>query len=74
MRRQVSPHAHSLQMSLLIRILRRVTDDFFPDDAAPQACHTCACAFSGLFLSELFIGDWDMFHSKHPVRCVRSPW
>ncbi|CAJ1409057.1 unnamed protein product [Effrenium voratum] len=44
----------------------RVSDDFFPDDAASQACHICSCAFNGLFLSELFIADWDMFHSKHP--------
>lgn len=44
----------------------RASDDFFPDNVASQAAHIAHGAFNAVFLSEIAMPDWDMFHSDHP--------
>lgn len=42
----------------------RVSDDFYPKLDASHTTHIANCAYNSLFMSELVIPDWDMFHSK----------
>lgn len=45
--------------------LARVSDDFYPANPASHTTHIANCAFNTLFMGELVIPDWDMFHSQH---------
>ncbi|KAK2077213.1 hypothetical protein QBZ16_004847 [Prototheca wickerhamii] len=45
--------------------LARVSDDFYPTDAATHRPHIAACAFNTLFFAGLVAPDWDMFQSRH---------
>ncbi|KAL4534616.1 hypothetical protein Ndes2526A_g05500 [Nannochloris sp. 'desiccata'] len=46
--------------------LARVSDDFYPRRPASHTSHIANCSFNSLFMGEIVIPDYDMFHSKHP--------
>nr|UAD82042.1 raffinose synthase 2 [Trebouxia lynnae] len=50
----------------------RVSDDFYPTDAASWTSHLGICAYNSLFMSPLVQPDWDMFHSKHPAALLHA--
>jgi raffinose synthase len=43
----------------------RASDDFYPDRVESQTVHVVNCAYNSLFLGEICLPDWDMFHSQH---------
>ncbi|GFZ07857.1 seed imbibition 1 [Actinidia rufa] len=43
----------------------RASEDFMPREPTFQTLHVAAVAFNSLFLGEIVVPDWDMFHSKH---------
>ncbi|XP_038708265.1 probable galactinol--sucrose galactosyltransferase 2 [Tripterygium wilfordii] len=43
----------------------RASEDFMPREPALQTLHIASVAFNGLFLGQIVVPDWDMFHSKH---------
>ncbi|GAQ87662.1 alkaline alpha galactosidase [Klebsormidium nitens] len=45
----------------------RASDDFWPRDPASHTIHVASCAYNSLFMGELFVVDWDMFQSRHPM-------
>ncbi|XAR66866.1 Galactinol--sucrose galactosyltransferase [Bertholletia excelsa] len=45
----------------------RASDDFYPRDAVSHTIHIAAVAYNSLFLGEIMLPDWDMFHSLHPA-------
>ncbi|ERN17987.1 hypothetical protein AMTR_s00046p00128780, partial [Amborella trichopoda] len=45
----------------------RASDDFFPRDAVSHTIHIAAVAYNSVFLGEIMLPDWDMFHSLHPA-------
>eukprot|EP00971_Amphidinium_carterae_P123253 2440438-Amphidinium_carterae.1 len=65
-------HANDAFLNFNHSVLCRVSDDFWPDDPASQACHMGTCAFNALFLSDIVIPDWDMFHSRHPSGAMHA--
>ena len=44
----------------------RASDDFYPDRHYSHTVHIINVAYNSLFLREVCLPDWDMFHSKHP--------
>ncbi|KAL0042463.1 hypothetical protein WJX79_000575 [Trebouxia sp. C0005] len=50
----------------------RVSDDFYPTDAASWSSHLGICAYNSLFMAPLVQPDWDMFHSKHPAALLHA--
>lgn len=36
-------------------------------DPASHTVHVASCAYNSLFMGELFVPDWDMFQSRHPM-------
>nr|CAB3484883.1 unnamed protein product [Digitaria exilis] len=51
--------------SALKSAVARASEDFMPRELALQTLHVASVAFNSLLLGEIFIPDWDMFHSKH---------
>jgi raffinose synthase len=45
--------------------IARAADDFYPDRAESQTVHLVNVAYNSLFIGEICLPDWDMFHSKH---------
>ncbi|KAH6819154.1 Raffinose synthase family protein [Perilla frutescens var. frutescens] len=45
----------------------RASDDFYPRDPASHTIHIAAVAYNSVFLGEVMLPDWDMFHSLHPA-------
>jgi len=45
----------------------RASDDFFPKNMASWTSHIVAVAYNSLFLGEVAVPDWDMFHTVHPA-------
>ncbi|KAK4420174.1 putative galactinol--sucrose galactosyltransferase 6 [Sesamum alatum] len=45
----------------------RASDDFFPGDPVSHTIHIAAVAYNSVFLGEIMLPDWDMFHSVHPA-------
>lgn len=45
----------------------RASDDFYPRDPVSHTIHIASVAFNSVFLGELMVPDWDMFHSLHPA-------
>ncbi|XP_011084119.1 probable galactinol--sucrose galactosyltransferase 6 [Sesamum indicum] len=45
----------------------RASDDFFPRNPVSHTIHIAAVAYNSLFLGEIMLPDWDMFHSLHPA-------
>mmetsp|Transcript_10037 Transcript_10037/g.17789 ORF Transcript_10037/g.17789 Transcript_10037/m.17789 type:complete len:1055 (-) Transcript_10037:2199-5363(-) len=43
----------------------RASDDFYPDRPESHSVHLVNVAYNSLFLGEIALPDWDMFHSKH---------
>jgi len=43
----------------------RASEDFFPDRPETHTVHLINVAYNSLFLGEICLPDWDMFHSKH---------
>ncbi|KAK7302168.1 hypothetical protein RJT34_13049 [Clitoria ternatea] len=43
----------------------RASEDFMPRESTFQTLHIASVAFNSLLLGEIFVPDWDMFHSKH---------
>ncbi|KAL4420351.1 hypothetical protein ABPG77_006158 [Micractinium sp. CCAP 211/92] len=52
--------------------LGRCSDDFYPRNRASFTTHISTCAFNSLFCGELFIPDWDMFHSRHSAALLHA--
>uniref|UniRef100_J3LYY4 galactinol--sucrose galactosyltransferase n=1 Tax=Oryza brachyantha TaxID=4533 RepID=J3LYY4_ORYBR len=51
--------------SALKSAVARASEDFMPREPKMQTLHIATVAFNSLLLGEIFIPDWDMFHSKH---------
>ncbi|WMV36662.1 hypothetical protein MTR67_030047 [Solanum verrucosum] len=45
----------------------RASDDFYPRDPASHTIHIACVAYNSVFLGEIMLPDWDMFHSLHPA-------
>ncbi|KAG8367438.1 hypothetical protein BUALT_Bualt16G0072200 [Buddleja alternifolia] len=45
----------------------RASDDFYPRDPTSHTIHIAAVAYNTVFLGEIMLPDWDMFHSLHPA-------
>ncbi|KAH1217070.1 putative galactinol--sucrose galactosyltransferase 6 [Glycine max] len=45
----------------------RASDDFYPRDPVSHTIHIASVAYNSVFLGEIMLPDWDMFHSLHPV-------
>ncbi|GER26288.1 raffinose synthase family protein, partial [Striga asiatica] len=45
----------------------RASDDFYPRDPMSHTIHIAAVAYNSIFLGEIMLPDWDMFHSLHPA-------
>ncbi|GAV83965.1 Raffinose_syn domain-containing protein [Cephalotus follicularis] len=43
----------------------RASEDFMPREPKLQTLHIASVAFNSIFLGEIAVPDWDMFHSKH---------
>lgn len=43
----------------------RASEDFMPQEQTLQTLHVASVAYNSLLLGEVFVPDWDMFHSKH---------
>ena len=52
--------------------LARVSDDFYPGVIASHTAHLANCAYVALFMGELALPDWDMFHSSHPAAALHA--
>lgn len=42
----------------------RVSDDFYPRDAASSTPHIAACAFNSVYMGAIVQPDWDMFQVR----------
>ncbi|CAD5180362.1 unnamed protein product [Musa acuminata subsp. malaccensis] len=45
----------------------RASDDFYPRDSVSHTIHIASVAYNSIFLGEIMLPDWDMFHSLHPA-------
>ncbi|KAL1554843.1 putative galactinol--sucrose galactosyltransferase 6 [Salvia divinorum] len=45
----------------------RASDDFYPRDPVSHTIHIAVVAYNSVFLGEIMLPDWDMFHSLHPA-------
>jgi hypothetical protein len=52
--------------------LARVSDDFYPRRPASHTSHIANCSYNSLFMGEIVIPDYDMFHSKHPAAFLHA--
>jgi len=43
----------------------RASEDFFPDRPESHTAHLVNVGYNSLFIGEICLPDWDMFHSKH---------
>lgn len=43
----------------------RASEDFFPDRPESHSVHLVNVAYNSLFIGEICLPDWDMFHSLH---------
>lgn len=50
----------------------RVSDDFYPRDAASSTPHIAACAFNSVYMGAIVQPDWDMFQSAHPAAVLHG--
>ncbi|KAL6560903.1 putative galactinol--sucrose galactosyltransferase 6 [Orobanche hederae] len=62
----MSHNLESLYCSKQTAIVR-ASDDFYPRDPVSHTIHVAAVAYNSLFLGEVMLPDWDMFHSLHPA-------
>ena len=47
--------------------LARASDDFYPSRPNSHTVHLVNVAYNSVFLGEICVPDWDMFHSLHEV-------
>ncbi|XP_073285037.1 probable galactinol--sucrose galactosyltransferase 6 [Primulina huaijiensis] len=45
----------------------RASDDFYPRDPVSHTIHIAAVAYNSVFIGDIMLPDWDMFHSHHPA-------
>ncbi|KAG6492312.1 hypothetical protein ZIOFF_047266 [Zingiber officinale] len=45
----------------------RASDDFYPRETESHTIHIASVAYNSVFLGEIMLPDWDMFHSFHPA-------
>ena len=50
----------------------RASEDFFPDRADSQTAHLINVAYNSLFVGEICLPDWDMFHSHGPAASLHA--
>uniref|UniRef100_A0A7S3L0E3 galactinol--sucrose galactosyltransferase n=1 Tax=Amphora coffeiformis TaxID=265554 RepID=A0A7S3L0E3_9STRA len=50
----------------------RASEDFFPDRADSQTAHLINIAYNSLFVGEICLPDWDMFHSYGPTASLHA--
>ncbi|CAA0808799.1 Probable galactinol--sucrose galactosyltransferase 6 [Striga hermonthica] len=62
----MSHNLESLYCSKQTAIVR-ASDDFYPRDPMSHTIHIAAVAYNSIFLGEIMLPDWDMFHSLHPA-------
>ncbi|XP_051148473.1 probable galactinol--sucrose galactosyltransferase 6 [Andrographis paniculata] len=62
----MSHNLESLYCSKQTAIVR-ASDDFYPRDPVSHTIHIAAVAYNSVFLGEVMLPDWDMFHSFHPA-------
>ncbi|KAJ6814248.1 stachyose synthase [Iris pallida] len=43
----------------------RASEDFMPREPTMQTLHVASVSFNSFLLGEIFVPDWDMFHSDH---------
>ncbi|KAG9446461.1 hypothetical protein H6P81_012589 [Aristolochia fimbriata] len=43
----------------------RASEDFMPREPTLQTLHIASVSFNSLFLGEIVVPDWDLFHSNH---------
>ncbi|KAG8378712.1 hypothetical protein BUALT_Bualt07G0013800 [Buddleja alternifolia] len=43
----------------------RASEDFMPNEPTFQTLHIASVSFNSLLIGEVFVPDWDMFHSNH---------
>jgi raffinose synthase len=48
-----------------VTAVARASDDFYPLRPESHSVHLVNVAYNSLFLGEICLPDWDMFHSKH---------
>ncbi|CAI9754697.1 unnamed protein product [Fraxinus pennsylvanica] len=62
----MSHNLESLYCSKQTAIVR-ASDDFYPGDPVSHTIHIAAVAYNTVFLADIMLTDWDMFHSLHPA-------
>ncbi|PIM99842.1 Galactinol--sucrose galactosyltransferase [Handroanthus impetiginosus] len=62
----MSHNLESLYCSKQTAIVR-ASDDFYPRDPVSHTIHVASVAYNSVFLGEIMLPDWDMFHSLHPA-------
>ncbi|KAL2465538.1 putative galactinol--sucrose galactosyltransferase 6 [Abeliophyllum distichum] len=62
----MSHNLESLYCSKQTAIVR-ASDDFYPRDPVSHTIHIVAVAYNSVFLGDIMLTDWDMFHSLHPA-------
>ncbi|KAI3443872.1 hypothetical protein Pfo_000537 [Paulownia fortunei] len=62
----MSHNLESLYCSKQTAIVR-ASDDFYPRDPVSHTIHIAAVAYNSVFIGEIMLPDWDMFHSLHPA-------
>ena len=50
----------------------RASDDFYPRRSYSHTVHLINVAYNSLFLREICLPDWDMFHSQHEVASLHA--
>eukprot|EP00966_Prymnesium_polylepis_P007480 171955-Prymnesium_polylepis.1 len=50
----------------------RASDDFYPMRPDSHTCHIVNVAYNSLFVGEICLPDWDMFHSLHEVAALHA--
>ena len=50
----------------------RASDDFYPRRPDSHTVHLVNVAYNSLFLGEICLPDWDMFHSQHEVGALHA--
>jgi raffinose synthase len=52
--------------------LARVSDDFYPANDASHTVHIANVAYNSVFMGEIVLPDWDMFHSKNEAGALHA--
>mmetsp|Transcript_36167 Transcript_36167/g.87483 ORF Transcript_36167/g.87483 Transcript_36167/m.87483 type:complete len:925 (+) Transcript_36167:62-2836(+) len=55
-----------------VTAVARASDDFYPLRPESHSVHLVNVAYNSLFLGEICLPDWDMFHSKHESAALHA--